>query len=116
MSQLIHSTAITNSSAGVNLSGDLGDRVSFTTQVDFGFDGATKAELDYAFGEYKFTDALKLRAGQVKQPFGLFTELMDVGTVRPFLYLPQSLYGPTAAVAIASGYLAASQATMCCAT
>jgi len=89
----------TNSSAGVNLTGDLGDRVSFTTQVEFGFNGETEAELDYAFGEYKFTDLLKLRAGQVKQPFGLFTELQDVGTVRPFLHLPQSMYGPTAAVA-----------------
>ena len=89
----------TNSSAGVNLTGDLGDRVSFTTQVEFGFNGETEAELDYAFGEYRFHDALKLRAGQVKQPFGLFTELMDVGTVRPFLHLPQSMYGPTAAVA-----------------
>jgi hypothetical protein len=101
----------TNSSAGLNLTGDLGDRVSFTTQLSFDFDGATETELDFAFGEYKLTDALKLRAGQVKQPFGLFTEVMDVGTVRPFLYLPQSLYGPTAAVAEAyrgiglTGYL-----------
>lgn len=88
-----------NSDAGVNLSGDLGERVSFTTQVKFAFDGATQPSLDYVFAQYTFRDALKLRAGQVKQPFGLMTEVMDIGTLHPFLSLPQSMYGPTATVA-----------------
>lgn len=88
-----------NSDAGLNLSGDLGDRVSFTTQVKFDFDGATTPSLDYVFAEYKFADQLKLRAGQVKQPFGLLTEVQDIGTLHPFLSLPQSQYGPTGTVA-----------------
>ncbi|MEP6729307.1 MAG: hypothetical protein ABJE10_01650 [bacterium] len=49
--------------------------------------------LDFAFAEVKVNDKLSLRAGQVKQPFGIYTELYTVGTVRPFLSLPQSVYG-----------------------
>ena len=88
-----------NSGAGINLTGRIDERVSFTTQVKFDFNGATQPALDYVFAEYKFVDALKLRAGQVKQPFGLMTEVMNIGTLYPFLQLPQSQYGPTGTVA-----------------
>jgi len=37
---------------------------------------------------------LKLRAGKVKQPFGISAEVFDVGTRRPFFELPQAVYGP----------------------
>jgi hypothetical protein len=50
-------------------------------------------ELDYAFAEWSFSDALKLRAGAIKQPFGISTEVFRVGTLRPFLELPQAVYG-----------------------
>jgi hypothetical protein len=52
-----------------------------------------QAELDYAFAEWAFHDALRVRAGRVKHPFGIYGEVFDVGTVRPFYSLPQSLYG-----------------------
>lgn len=52
-----------------------------------------KIELDYAFFEWAFSDALKLRIGKVKCPFGIYSEVFDVGTVRPFFELPQSIYG-----------------------
>lgn len=55
----------------------------------------TASGVDYAFGEYKHSDLLRLRAGLVKQPFGLYTEIFDVGTLRPFSTLPQSVYGGT---------------------
>lgn len=57
-------------------------------------DGDDEVELDYAFAEWFFSDALKLRIGRVKHPFGLYGEVFDVGTVRPFQLLPQSIYGP----------------------
>ncbi|HEY0777831.1 MAG TPA: porin [Gemmatirosa sp.] len=57
-------------------------------------DDAELVEIDFAFAEYKFSDQLRLRAGQVKQPFGIYTEVYDVGTLRPFLSLPQGVYGP----------------------
>lgn len=50
--------------------------------------------MDYVFGEWKFSDAARFRVGNVKQPFGLYTEVFDVGTLRPFASLSQSIYGP----------------------
>ena len=85
-----------NSVAGLTLTGHIDERVTFTTQVKFEFNGATQPALDYVFAQYQFHDALKLRAGQVKQPFGLYTETIDVGVIRPFISAPQSVYGPTA--------------------
>ena len=58
-----------------------------------------KALVDYAFGEWRFSDALRLRMGQVKHPYGIYTEVFDVGTIRPFFWLAQSVYGPTGTVA-----------------
>jgi hypothetical protein len=56
-------------------------------------------ELDFAFAAWRFSDALVLRVGQVKQPFGLYAETHDVGTLRPFFLLPQGVYGATGFVA-----------------
>ena len=49
--------------------------------------------LDYAFIDQRFSDAFQLRAGKLKTPFGLYTEIIDVGTLRPFVNLPVSVYG-----------------------
>jgi len=56
-------------------------------------------QIDYAFGEWTFSDALRLRAGKIKHPFGISTEVYDVGTLRPFFSLPQSVYGPVGTLA-----------------
>ena len=32
-------------------------------------------------------------------PFGNYTEIYDVGTLRPFYHLPQATYGPTGQIA-----------------
>jgi hypothetical protein len=50
--------------------------------------------LDWGFVEYRVSDLLRVRAGKVKNPLGLFMEVKDVGTLRPFFSLPQSIYGP----------------------
>jgi hypothetical protein len=50
--------------------------------------------LDWAFAEYRFDDLLRFRIGKVKNPLGIFMEVKDVGTLRPFFTLPQSIYGP----------------------
>ncbi len=57
------------------------------------------ATIDYAFGEWCVADALKLRMGQIKHPFGIYTEIYDVGTLRPFFWLPEGIYGPAGIVA-----------------
>ena len=63
-------------------------------------------EFDYAFAEWAFSDWLKLRIGKVKCPFGIYTEIWDVGTLRPFYNLPQGMYGTPGTMATKS-YLGA---------
>jgi hypothetical protein len=52
-------------------------------------------DLDYAFAQWEVSPALKVRVGKVLSPFGLYTEIYEVGTLRPFYLLPQGMYaGP----------------------
>jgi hypothetical protein len=57
-------------------------------------DTGTEVVADYAFAEWRFSDSLRARFGQAQHPFGLYSEIFDVGTLRPFITLPQSVYGP----------------------
>lgn len=52
-----------------------------------------KMELDFAFIEWAFSDLIKLRMGKIKCPFGIYSEIFDLGTSRPFYALPQAVYG-----------------------
>jgi hypothetical protein len=79
----------------INVSKRLDDKLSIHTQGEFReTQNDETAELDYAFAEYKLSDQLLFRVGQVKNPFGIYTEVFDVGTLRPFIDLPQGVYGP----------------------
>jgi opacity protein-like surface antigen len=60
---------------------------------------ATTIAIDYAFAAWKFSDAAELRLGKVQQPFGLYAEIFQVGTLRPLYSLPQSIYGSSGIVA-----------------
>jgi hypothetical protein len=51
-------------------------------------------DLDYAMAEYSISDQFKFRFGRIKHSFGKYAEIYDVGTLRPFFSLPQSVYGP----------------------
>jgi hypothetical protein len=82
-------------SVALNLSKRVDDRMSIQVQgwIRETHD-VSQVELDYAFVDYKLTDQLSFRIGQVKHPFGIYTEVFDVGTLRPFIALPQGFYGP----------------------
>jgi hypothetical protein len=69
------------------------DDVVVAGQLFFVSEG--EVALDWGFAEYRVNDLFRVRAGKVKNPFGLFMEIKDVGTLRPFFSLPQSVYGPT---------------------
>lgn len=85
---------------GLAVSAEPSEKLHLSTQMALEEDGeATDAELEYAFAEWRFSDALKLLAGRVKQPFGIYTEIFHVGTLRPFYGLPQGIYGPAGIVA-----------------
>lgn len=51
--------------------------------------------LDWSFGEWRFSDALRLRIGVVPHAFGISGDVRDVGTLRAFYTLPASVYGST---------------------
>ena len=90
-----------HSEFALNVSVPVNERLSITAQP-FWHQGhhanQTASGMDYAFGEWKFSDLARFRAGLVKQPFGIYTEVFDVGTVRPFATLPSSIYGPAGTV------------------
>jgi hypothetical protein len=86
-----------NVSFGLNVSTEVNDKLSLVGQlaVRSRLRDEPNAELDYAFAQWKVSDALQLRLGRSKHPFGIYTEIFDIGTLRPFFQLPLSLYGPS---------------------
>lgn len=83
-----------NAEFALNISAKPYENLSLVAQTRLTSQSGSHTDLDYAFAEWAFNDALKLRVGRVKHPFGIYGEVFDVGTVRPFYLLPQSLYGP----------------------
>lgn len=55
-----------------------------TPQIDFGL-------LDYGF-DFNSDYRLGIRAGRVRQPYGLYNDTRDVAFTRPSILLPQSIY------------------------
>ncbi len=96
-----------NANLALNVSAQPQERLAIVGQVEWHIEdqGETAVEIDFAFAEWRFSDAARVRVGKVKQPFGISTEVFDVGTLRPFFALPQALYGPLGFVA--EGYLGA---------
>ena len=70
---------------------DLSAAFQFTQDEDY-----TQNGVDYAFFEYRVSDEVRVRFGMPKVPIGLSWDVNDVGTLRPFLRLPSSVYGNTA--------------------
>jgi len=77
----------------LNLSANPYDRFSAYVQLGFNEEFSdSEVGIDYAFAEWYVNDALSIRAGKVKAPFLLYTEIYDVGTLRPFFDLPPGIY------------------------
>lgn len=85
--------------AGVAIS----DRIAVRSQMGWReSDEGSDPHLDYAFAEYKLKGETRLRFGKIKQSFGIYSEVLTVGTIRPFLDLPQGVYD--VAGFVAEGY------------
>ena len=69
------------------------DQLSVAGQVYFA-PGNQRPRLDWGFATWRFSRLLSMRVGQVSYPGGIAGEARDVGTARPFLALPSSVYGP----------------------
>ena len=83
----------------LNLTALMHERFAVVAQTQWmdGEEGPANS-LDFAFADLRFSRLANVRFGQVKQPFGLYAEVMDVGTLRPFFDLPNAVYGATGAV------------------
>ncbi len=56
--------------------------------------GNDEVVLDWAVADYNFRPEIGVRAGRIKYPKGLYGEALDVDAIRPFIFLPSSLYNP----------------------
>jgi hypothetical protein len=82
-------------SMAMDVAAKVDDKLTVHAQAEIRDDDeGTHTTLTYAFADYRLSDRLGFRIGQVKHPFGLYTEVFTVGTLRPFLDLPQGFYGP----------------------
>lgn len=78
------------------------DNLEIFTQLLFeSSDEDDIAEVEIASAQWSISDSLKFRFGRSRMPFGIYTEILDAGTLRPFFDLPQSIYGNTGFVAAA---------------
>jgi hypothetical protein len=90
-----HDGRYDDAALGLNVTANVTERLRVVGEAEW-LDGkeGTEVRLHYSFAEWRFSDKVKLRAGKVKQPFGISAEVFDVGTLRPFFELPQAIYGP----------------------
>jgi hypothetical protein len=79
---------------GLAVTARLSDRAVVGAQLRVIGEGGG-VELDWVFGEWRFSDLAHVRLGVVKHPFGLFGDVSHVGTLRPFFKLPSGVYGAT---------------------
>jgi hypothetical protein len=81
--------------AALNASSQISDKFRVGAQVydrDVGQMGDWHPELDWAYGDYKFTGWLGVRAGKVKTALGLYNDTQDLNFLHTWAILPQSIY------------------------
>jgi hypothetical protein len=80
---------------GINVSSQLTDKFRVGAQVYdrlLGDLSHGRVLLDWAYGDYKLTDWLGIRAGKVKTALGLYNDTQDMDALHTFALLPQSIY------------------------
>jgi len=83
------------SEVGINFTQPLGEHLRTGVQLfarDLGPLGNYDIKADWFYLDYRWTDALGLRAGRIKLPFGLYNEINDIDSARVPILLPQSTY------------------------
>jgi hypothetical protein len=81
--------------SGINFTKQINDRLRAGIQLfarNLGPNEDHDAQFDWYYIDYRWTDALGLRLGRVKIPFGLYNEISDVDSARVPILLPQSIY------------------------
>lgn len=80
---------------GINFATSVTDDLRIGAQFftrDLGPIGNSVITLDWAFADYSITDEFNIRAGRMKQSYGLYGEYWDLDLVRPTVVLPNSVY------------------------
>jgi hypothetical protein len=79
--------------AALTFAGKASEDITIFIQPNFEYgDDGFDVSLAFAFADWQVLDSMSLRTGRVRHPFGIYTEIYDVGTLRPFLSLPQGVY------------------------
>ncbi|HXU33303.1 MAG TPA: hypothetical protein VN851_22265 [Thermoanaerobaculia bacterium] len=72
------------------------DKIRFTVVPVWDVSDAEESvDLDVAAVTWDVADRTKLHFGRSRLPFGIYTDIFDIGTLRPLFNLAQSVYGPT---------------------
>jgi phosphate-selective porin len=76
---------------------DASEKIAVVGQVAWeaseGLAGDSETLLDYAFVQWTRDDRVHVRFGRTYHPFGIYSEIRDVGTARPFIERPPEVYG-----------------------
>jgi len=85
-----------NIAGGVLVSAQAFERLWINAQISADTrEGDSDLSLERMFVQWTFADWLKIRGGRSPHPIGIYSEVLNVGTTRPFFDLPQGVYGPT---------------------
>jgi hypothetical protein len=81
------------SEVGLTFNAPLTEKLHIGTQALYRILGEDEDfGIDWAYGDYRFTDWFGMRAGKIKLPIGLYNETRDSDFLRPMVFLPQSVY------------------------
>lgn len=85
-----------NAQYSILLTSAVSDRLTTAALIDLSLRGDTHdVDFSYAFASWRLSPSFEVRLGRVKHPGMLYSEVFNVGTVRPFLNLPPAIYGET---------------------
>lgn len=81
--------------SALNFSSELGDQVWVGVQLfsrRLGDQADKPVMLDWALGDYHFSETCGVRLGKIRQPLGLYNEVWDIDAVRTPIFFPPSIY------------------------
>lgn len=81
--------------AAINVASNVTPRLRVGAQLyvpNIGHLGNGRPQLDWAYGDYKFADAVGVRGGKMKTMLGLFNDTQDMEFLYTWALLPQSTY------------------------
>ena len=84
---------------GLNFTSMLTKRLRIGMQFfarDLGVVGNDEITVDWAYADFNIRDWLGIRAGQVKNPIGIYNEMRDIDFLRVSTFLPQTTYNENA--------------------